>query len=274
MISAESAISRCRRDLTMGSLLKWLLIGGSAAVFLLGPLLGGSLNGTLLLVGIFALWLMLSYRSVKGSRLAADSPALIAAGQFEQAEHHIDQALRSFSIFRTVKLVSLHHLAVLRHAQRRWPESARLCQALLGQRLGSLQGLSKSSRLILADAMLEMGDLRGTHHALSGLYNHRLTLGEAMNLLRVQLDYLSRVGAWEQMMSEAVKKAQMAELMATADSVKTQALLALAAKKTGRSDWADWFRRRVELLADPRDLVSARPALREVWPVAMPEGNC
>src|SRR3712207_6854480 len=54
------------------------------------------------------------------------------------------QALRSFSLFRAVKLLSVHHLAVLRHAQKRWQDSAMLCRALLGQRLGSLQSLSRS----------------------------------------------------------------------------------------------------------------------------------
>ena len=40
-----------------------------------------------LLVGIAMVWLALSYRSVKGQRMAADSPMLIATGQFDDAEH-------------------------------------------------------------------------------------------------------------------------------------------------------------------------------------------
>ena len=90
----------------------------------------------------------LGYHSVRGSQLASVSPSLIAAGQFELAEHQIEQALRTFSLFRTSKLLSLHHLAVLRHAQRRWMDAAELCTALLRQRLGALAGLSRQSRLI------------------------------------------------------------------------------------------------------------------------------
>ena len=75
---------------------------------------------------------------MKGSRLAANSPSLIAAGQFDLAEYQIEQSLQNFSLFRTSKLLSLHHLAVLRHAQRRWADAAELCSALLRQRLGSL----------------------------------------------------------------------------------------------------------------------------------------
>ena len=92
--------------------------------------------------------MVLTARSMKGSRLAAVSPALIASGRFEQAEEHIAEALKSFSLFRNVKLRSLHHLAMLRHAQRRFGETAMLCQALLSERLGPLNTLSRSARLI------------------------------------------------------------------------------------------------------------------------------
>ena len=48
--------------------------------------------------------------------MAADSPSLIASGQFDEAEQEIEKVIRSFWLFRSVKLLSLHHLAVLRHA--------------------------------------------------------------------------------------------------------------------------------------------------------------
>ena len=52
---------------------------------------------------------------------------------------------------------------------------------------------------MLADSLLELGDLAGAHEALVSLYSQKLTLIEAMNLLVVQLDYESRVGAWPSM---------------------------------------------------------------------------
>ena len=48
--------------------------------------------------------------------------------------------------------------------------------------------------------MLELGDLRGAYSALAALYGQRLSLSEAMNLLLIQLDYESRIGAWEAML--------------------------------------------------------------------------
>ncbi len=264
MISAESAIRALRRDLTLSSLLKAALAGAALLCLLVGPMYGAGFPMTFAVVVIGAVWLTLSYRSAKGSSLAADSPLLIASGQFDEAELRIKEVIRTFSLFRTVKLMSLHHLAVLRHAQRQWAESALLSRALLRQRLGSLQGISRSSRLMLADSLLELGDLRGAHEALCALYTDRLTLNEAMNLLVVQLDYEARVGAWPSMMHNITGKVQLTELMPARSAARAQAMLALAAKKTGRQDWSNWLRRRAELLTDMEALVAERPMLTEV----------
>jgi hypothetical protein len=217
----------------------------------------------LMLVG--AVWLVLSFRSVRGSRVAADSSSLIAAGDYDRAEENIAEAMNSFSIFRTVKLMSLHHLALLRHAQNRWRESALLCQALLAQRPGAIRGLDRSSRLILAEALLELGDLKGVYDNLSCLYDRRLSLREALNLLAIQMDYLAQVGAWDQVMLNLPAQVELAELLPAAASARTQAIFALAAKKTGRDDWFHWLRRRVELLADVQQLTHERPYLSDLW---------
>jgi hypothetical protein len=269
-MDAQLAIARFRRDLTLGTLLKAMLALGVLACLLFRGVIGNHLLDAVVLFGIGAIWLTLSYRSIRGSRLAAGSPSLIAAGDFSAAEDHIEQALRSFSLFRTSKLLSLHHLAVLRHAQRRWADAAELSRAVLAQRLGSLAALGRQSRLILADSLLELGDLRGTDGAILSLYQQRLTLAEALSLLTVQLDYESRIHAWDRMAGGLAVKVQLAELMGAAESAKTQALLALAAKKIGRNDWSDWLKRRAELLSETRDLIAARPALGELWPPPPP----
>jgi hypothetical protein len=268
MMNAQLAIARFRRDLTLGMVLKTLLAIGAVLSLLFRGTLGNHLLDGFLLFGIGAVWLTLSYRSIRGSRLAAASPSLIAAGHFEAAEDQIEQALRSFSLFRTSKLLSLHHLAVLRHAQRRWADAAELSRAVLAQRLGALRGVGRQSRLILADSLLELGDLRGTYGAIASLYDQRLTLAEAMNLLSVQLDYESRVNAWDRMTEGLTTKVQLAELMNTANAATTQALLALAAKRTGRADWSQWLARRAQLLVDVNELAASRPLLAELWPGA------
>jgi len=268
MLTVEAAISRFRRDLTLGTLLRVLFIGAATTALVLNVLPIAPFAGMVMLAVIIGVWSVLSYRSVKGSRIAAESPLLIASGQFEQAEHHIEEALTTFSIFRTVKMLSFHHLAVLRHAQKRYPETAMLCRTLLGQRLvGPLRTLSKPSRLMLAGALLEMNDLSGAYEALAGLYRERLSLGEALHLMSVQLDYEARIGAWERMLPRGAeqRRSELAELMPAAQAARAQALLGLAALKTARLSWAQWLRGRAQLLADAPQLVAERPVLAELW---------
>src|SRR5207244_1843885 len=123
----------------------------------------------------------------------------------------------------------------------------------------SLRGLSRSSRLMLADSSLELGDLQSAHAAINDLFGERLSLSEAMNLLGVQLDYESRIGAWEQMLSNARTKVQLAELMNSAPAARVQAFLALAARKLGRTELESWLAKRAELLSDIQELVTRRP---------------
>jgi hypothetical protein len=265
MLTVDTAISRFRRDLTLGWLLRAAFLAAVVASLAL-PLFAKSFEPSIALAIVAVAWLALNFRGVRGARLAAASPSLISAGRFEEAEQQIDEVLRGFSISKTPKLLSLHHLAVLRHAQRRWQESAALSKALLGQRLGpALEGITRPARLILADSLLELGDAGGAKDALAGLYPQDLSLLEAMNLLSVQLDYQSRVGAWDEMLANVMSKVQLAEIMQAKTAARVQALLALAAKKLGRHDLADWLRRRAELLADVNAIAAERPALWEVW---------
>jgi hypothetical protein len=264
MIAAHAAIARVRRDLTVGALLRWtLLVAGGIALF--GqPLFNSTALAALgILVVVAAVWLVLN--SVRGSRFAAESSSLIAAGQYDLAEQQIAAALQSFSIFRTTRLLVLHHLAMLRHAQNRWHESAALCRALLTEQPAAATGLDRSSRLILAQSLLELGDLPGVYENLSTLYSQRLTLREALNLLVVQIEYLARIGAWDQMTRELRTRTELAELLPTAPSARVQALLALAARKTGLEQWSDWLRNRADLLVDAQKLRAGQPILGELW---------
>ncbi|HTW94305.1 MAG TPA: hypothetical protein VMD30_05910, partial [Tepidisphaeraceae bacterium] len=231
-----------------------------------GPRLGLPLNGAIVLLVLGGIWTALWVRSIKGSRLASDSPSLIAMGRYDEAEHQIDAAIRTFSLFRAGKLVSLHHLAVLRHAQRRWQESAMLCKALLGQRLGALRAISRPSLLLLADDLLQLNDLPGAYLALRRLYAQKLGLVEALSLQGLQLDYLARMEQWEAMLSGLPSKVQLAELMPATPAARSQALLALAALKTARTQLAQWLRGRAQILVDPASLVAERPFLAPLWP--------
>src|SRR5687768_8052264 len=160
MITAQAAIHRYQRDVAVGRVLRSLLFAGGIASVLVLPFVVPGFDATLGLALVLGVWLMLSFTSAKNSRILAPSPELIASGQFEEAEQRIDQAMRAFSISRTSKLLGLHHLAALRHKQRRWQDAATLCRAVLGQQISTLPELDRSTRLMLADALLELGDVR------------------------------------------------------------------------------------------------------------------
>ena len=264
MLRVETAIQRVHRGNAVASALKVAFFLAIVGCLLIGP----TFPKLLALGAVLFAWIWLSFTSARGSQIVADSPSLIASGQYEEAEQRIDQAIASFSLFRIVKLQALHNLALLRHAQQRWQETAILCRALLRQRLGPNRSLSRQSHLILADALLEMSDLPGAYQAMINLYRQRLPLSEVLSLLLVQLDYESRVGAWQEMMRAIEMKVQLAELMPTQQSARAQALLALAAMKMGRQDWADWLRQRAQLLAEPQRICADRPNLGELWNIS------
>lgn len=269
MLSTETAISRLRRDLTLGSVVKVLFMIAAVTSLIVLPIVAPQVHSGLVLLLVGVAWLMVTYNSAKSSRLAADAPSLIGSGEYDEAEKQIDRALSAFSLFKLMKLQTVHHLALLRYAQKRFADTSALCREVLSQRTGAAsESLSKPTRLLLADAMLELGDIRGAYDALLGLYGQRLNLNEVLKLLSAQVDYESRVGAWPRMMHEVMTKVQLAELMPTLASARTQALLALAARKAGREDFADWLGRRAALLVDPATLVAERPLLAELWPLA------
>ncbi|HZZ43899.1 MAG TPA: hypothetical protein VFE58_13260 [Tepidisphaeraceae bacterium] len=261
MMQAGDAIWRTRRDLTAGTVIRYALVVGAGAVVLLT-----GVRIELVLLALIVAWVGLAYRTVVGARMSAESPALIAAGQYDEAEKRIEQAVRSFIPSRVAKLTNLHHLAALRHAQKRWSECAELCLAVLRFKPAKAGGMGRGTRLMLADALLEAGDVEGAYGAIMGLYQQKLSLTEATELLAVQLDYESRVSGWERMMEGVERKARMLELMPAGRSGRAQALLALAAKKTGRLDWMEFLLRRAELLSDVQELKERRKVLSELWP--------
>jgi hypothetical protein len=265
MLPVDLAINRFRRDLTIAALLRFVLLAAALGCIVAEPVFGLHQDWMLMLMIVAGIWMVLTYRSVQGTRIAADSPSLIAAGDFDQAESHIDSALRSFSIFRTAKILSLHHLAVLRHAQRRWRESALLSQAVLSQKLTNLPAMARASLLMLADSMLQIGDLQAAYSAMNRLYGYRLSLGEALTLQLLQLDYGWRICAWEAMLQGVGSKVQMCELMPPINAARSQTMLALAAYKTNRNELGRWLRRRAMLLADTKEICEGRPGLEEVF---------
>ncbi len=266
MTPVESAIWRTRRDLTFAAVLKVALLATGAASLLLAPAISLSGAATFaMMAGVWILWMALNYHSLKSSRLAAASPLLIASGDYDAAEAHLDASLRMFSIFRAGKLQALQYLALLRREQRRWSEAAQLCRAVLKHRAPASSGIAVRARLILAQSLLAMDDLPGAQEAILGFYREKLGLMETLEMLIVQSDYQLKAGQWHDLMNEAAGKLELTELMASQPAALVQASIALGAKRLGRMEWATFFRGRAELLGEPAELIARRPILAELW---------
>jgi len=270
MNDTRQIIARLRRDLLLGSIVRAALFVCAAAALVMGRLaLPGTMGSSVPIMAVLTAWLLLTYRSYRGSRLAAQLPALIASGNLREAEQVIAEALRSFCMFRGPKLRTLHNLAVLRHAQQRWGETVVICRELLAGSRWTDDELARSTRVMLAEALLEAGDMPGVYAVAGELCRQRLTLDQTLRLAVVRTRYLAGIGAWEPLAHNIGRMAELAELMDSDDAAMVWALLALGAMKTGRGQWASFLRRRAELLGNPADMISLCPALDHLWSTAL-----
>ncbi|HRK31791.1 MAG TPA: hypothetical protein PLD59_11985 [Tepidisphaeraceae bacterium] len=269
MLSAQTAIATIRRSITLGITVRmvlWILV---LTAVVAGPFFRPQTDVWIAVVVLTAFWIFLLARSFRSARLGADFPELVAAGQFDAAESQIESSLRAFSLLRPAKLLALHQLAVLRHAQARYADAAALSSELLQHHGSRLRSLSGSTRLILAQSSLELNDLPTAGQALAELGQMpSLPLAESLNLVALQVDYQSRLGAWSAMMEGWMSRVAVAEVMPSTPAAMTQAMLALAAENIGRRDVAKWLADRAALLVDVQELVKHRPQLAQLWPSA------
>lgn len=263
MIQVHHAIRR----VTLGVTLSWTAHLVLAAL-VLGATVLASITGlppALLAAIPCTIWVVLAINGAKETRSAMGWTALIAAGHLDEAERQIERTIRSFSLIRSVKLLSLHQLAVVRMAQRKWAEAAELSRAMLSFRMGRDRSLAKASLLVLGAAAVRLNDLNQAHAALAQIRSLPLTLDEQLALLACECAYLAKAGHFRELTGGLDEKARLAELMSTETAAQTQAFLALAARRCGRDDWHGYLKRRCELLTDPALLVREEPLFRELW---------
>ncbi len=263
MIHVEQAIRRVQRDVVIVWVMHILL-----AMAVIAALVGGSAIGIppILLAAIpCILWVLLAVNGVRETRTALQWPTLIASGQLDEAERQIERSIRGFTVLRSVKLLSLHQLAVVKMAKRQWSDALKLSKAIAGHRLPKDQTLERASTLVLAGAAVQSGAMQDAYIAINRLRVMPLTLEEKLSLLLIECTYCGRLGAWAQLMEGLRDKLRLAELTPTELAAQIQGWLALAARKCGRKDWADYLIERCQLLMDPNDLRLLEPAFNELW---------
>jgi hypothetical protein len=208
--------------------------------------------------------------------------------QPDRAESELAQVMGRWPLYRPVRLLLYHRLAILRHRQGRFAESAAISRQLLGQNLGTTDSLasrgglglagqslvgssspaSQSQRevgsgqsgirahllLMLTEADLHENNLWDAWIALSELSSLRLNLIESLQRLALQTQYEVATQQHQNAIWQVQHKIRMAELMPAPQCGAMHALLEISARQEGDFDLATWLDHRRQLLATEQQL--------------------
>jgi hypothetical protein len=261
-ISADRAIALARWWLRLGAAFNVLMIAAVFATSVVGFRQGfGSLPAFVAAI----VWFGVLIISARARRLAIDAVPLIAAGEFGLAEERLSQSLRTFSVQRSTRLLGLQQLAMLRHSQSNWSEVAKLCRELIDRQRPRERNLDVPNRLMLAESLVELGDVRSAQHEIAAISTVRLTLRETLMLTTLRLEAQVRAGLTADVTRHLEATLALVELMPPSASARSHAFLALAAKRQRMAEWHRLLARRALLLADLDSLVATRPLLREAF---------
>jgi len=220
-------------------------------------------------------WLTLTFYSVRQIRVAHQASAFIASGRLDLAEERLKNALRKFSLYRNGKLLACHHLAVVAHGRKSYRAAAELCDGMISLPGGPLVATRRTCRILLADCRLFLGDVLAASRAIAPLRLDGADLGLAEQLLLLPIELRCQIAAeqYEEAARALPWKLKRAELLDAPRAALVHALLAQAARKTGKGPVADFLQRRAELYHDLDDLAEEYPALRDLAPRARSADN-
>lgn len=211
-------------------------------------------------------WIGLTFLSVKQLRSANQGIAYLADGRLDLAEDQLSAAALQFSLFRVGKLRACHNLAVVAHGRGKFEVAATLLDGVLPALRHPDRALDKTSRLVLADSLLSLGDSVAAAKALSplSLQSSDLTLTEQILILPIEIRCRVATGDYESAVSDLGWKVKRAELLDSPRAAQVHALLAEACRRTGREPIAKFLTSRANLYADMQEVMADRPGLREL----------
>ncbi len=211
----------------------------------------------LVVLAVAAAWLGISAVNSRATRALPQIGQAIDAHPAD-AEAMLAAELRRWPLLRWVRLLLYHHLAMLRHRQHRYAESAHITRHVLGYPLGPAGAQRGNMLLMLTEACLQLGDLVGAYHALNDLHATPLSLFESMQRLVLQTRYEVVVGHDQAALARVHEKLQLAELMSAPQCGAMHAMLARSAERAEQHDLARWLWARAALLCTPDQLDQLR----------------
>lgn len=241
-----AASAHVRRGLIALVVAGWLL-----SIFT--PLAATYWPALLLLAGLIG-WLIANHVSSTTARYAMQTAQLAGEGRLGELEHALAASINRFTLYRTIRLMLYHHLAMLRQQQKRYDEAAYICHTLLfGDDGDARSSLRTRLLLLLADASLHRNDLASAHTALHELSLSRLDLGELLQTVALQVRYEAACGMHGQSVASLARKVVLAELMPPHAGAQTHTLLGAAALAQGFEHTGNWLRERAQLLGADLD---------------------
>lgn len=221
-----------------------------AVLFVAMDYAGTSVLAVMLAVALaIGTWMLVNGVS---ARTSSELPRLSAMIEDDpaEAEAALARQLRRRPLLRWVRLLLYHRLALLRHRQQRYGETAAICQQLLSHRLGPAEGTRRHLLLLLAESQLERRDLAGAYPALSALHQATLPVMEAMQRLTLQTRYELAAGYPRHALWQWRAKVRLAELMPADHDGAVHAMLATAADRCAQGEPSRWLWDRAALLCD------------------------
>jgi tetratricopeptide (TPR) repeat protein len=268
-IQAKSIIRGLRRNVFIATMISLFLMGIlsfsliGVAILSSGSLRTQSLWSAATFAGLA--WVMLTVLSARQVRSANQAAAYLSAGRFDLAEQELTAALRTFSLYRTGKILVCHNLAVVVHGQKNYIAAAELCDGILSLQRRSNPGVGRVCRILLADCRLFLGDTLAAIKALQPLIRRRgeLSLGEQLLLLPIELRCAVADGRHEEALRDLPGTIRRAELLDSPRAALVHALLARSCTAMGCGPQAQHLQERAELYHDLNELQKEYAILRE-----------
>lgn len=234
-------------------LLAAMMLGGLVAqAVLTGSTRQWVAFGMLAVVGAcIAFWL----RAVRQIRSTQAGSAMLAAGHAKEASEALQRTITTFSPVRSVKILALHQLTVVAYMERSYRRAVELCRELLSTRLGTMQSLATSARLMLADSLLMLGHDEGAGKVIRELNAEALSLTERLTLLPVETRFLLRTNQPAAAVEGLAEKLQLADLLDGRDAALMHLLLAQACRLMDMPRRQRYLTARAGLLADIEPIV-------------------
>lgn len=269
-LEVREFISTIRRQLFLSALMRFSLLILVTSGIVAMPFYASENRPSDILWAVSLLagltWISLTFLSVKQLRAANQGVVYLADGRLDLAADQFSTAALQFSLFRVGKLRACHNLAVVAHGRGKFEEAAQLLDAVLQILRRPDQTLTKTTRLLLADCRLSLGDATTANEVLAPILTtgQRQSLTEQLLLLPIQIRCQVAIGDFKSAVDNLPWKLKRAELLDSPRAAQVHALLSEACRQTARLAEANFLMTRAHLYADLSEIMDERPGLRDL----------